>query len=539
MNIHGNRGSKRIVQLVIALAAGVVLACGLPATAQAASYRAMYRLYNPNSGEHFYTASKAEAKNVVEAGWRWEGIGWVAPSDGAPVYRLYSGTDHHYTADAGEKDWLITQGWRYEGVGWFTADEASGLPLYRQFNPNVDPTAKRNNSGSHNYTLNKAENDYLVSVGWRAEGIGWYGADAPAPAMEDGGMWVSTAAWTGSRKELYWIGADGALAKSRVIDPSANAADAAAGRRAYATETGAVVRGKYATSDGHVILATQDGVLEASTGWKETSSYDSDGSHLYYLENLGNGLVGAKTGDFTVNGKKYHGIPGKGYVVRNGTWLDDATGIAYTADANGVITKTEQVDYGTQIANLAAALAGTATPGDRSADIRVSSVYEKSTRAEVQDYIKVHDMTLGAWGGNMAYASCTQAVSTVLAATVDPDIASGKCKGNSGPPAMLAYLANNGLYQEVTSGPLKPGDILADSTHDAIYTGTQIAQRYFPGTTAYIYEASYSRRAYPALHLYGDPSNVKSYSGMKVYRVTGKATPKLGTSFIDYSFALR
>ncbi|MDR2976281.1 MAG: hypothetical protein LBV19_03125, partial [Streptococcaceae bacterium] len=47
----------------------------------------MLRLYNPNSGEHFYTAGPAEKDNLVKAGWEYEGIGWVAPDSGTPVYR--------------------------------------------------------------------------------------------------------------------------------------------------------------------------------------------------------------------------------------------------------------------------------------------------------------------------------------------------------------------------------------------------------------------------------------------------------------------
>jgi endoglucanase len=51
----------------------------------------MYRLYNNRSGEHFYTASEAEKKNLVNLGWRDEGIGWVAPEkSNHPVYRLYN-----------------------------------------------------------------------------------------------------------------------------------------------------------------------------------------------------------------------------------------------------------------------------------------------------------------------------------------------------------------------------------------------------------------------------------------------------------------
>lgn len=51
---------------------------------------AMYRLYNPNSGEHFYTASITEKDHLYDVGWGWEGIGWYAPSDGDPVYRVYN-----------------------------------------------------------------------------------------------------------------------------------------------------------------------------------------------------------------------------------------------------------------------------------------------------------------------------------------------------------------------------------------------------------------------------------------------------------------
>lgn len=135
----------------------------------------MYRLYNPNSGEHFYTSNVAEKKRVVAAGWKDEGVGWTAPSTSStPVYRLYSGTDHHYTTSLAEKENLVYFGWKYEGVCWYS-DDSQSVPLYRQFNPSVNPSASYNNSGSHNYTTSKTENDNLVKLGWRAEGIGWYG----------------------------------------------------------------------------------------------------------------------------------------------------------------------------------------------------------------------------------------------------------------------------------------------------------------------------------------------------------------------------
>lgn len=140
----------------------------------------MYRLYNPNSGEHFYTASTVERDAVAAAGWDYEGEAWMAPvTSSTPVYRLYSGTDHHYTTSSVERDYLISIGWTLEGdnaegIAWYS-DDAEGIGLHRLFNPNVDPSAPFNNSGSHHYTTSEVERDHLISVGWQYEGIGWHG----------------------------------------------------------------------------------------------------------------------------------------------------------------------------------------------------------------------------------------------------------------------------------------------------------------------------------------------------------------------------
>ena len=127
----------------------------------------MHRLYNPNSGEHFYTASLYERDNLAHVGWRYEGIGWYAPVSGADVYRLYNPNagDHHYTTSAGERNALVRAGWRYEGVGW---KSGGSIPLYRQYNPNAA-------AGAHNFTTSRTENDWLATMGWRPEGVAWYG----------------------------------------------------------------------------------------------------------------------------------------------------------------------------------------------------------------------------------------------------------------------------------------------------------------------------------------------------------------------------
>ncbi len=130
----------------------------------------MFRLYNPNSGEHFYTHEVKEHDNLVSLGWIDEGQGWVAPvTSNTPVYRLYNPNagEHHYTMDASEKDYLVSLGWIYEGIGWYS-DDAKGQVLYREYNPNEF-------ANNHNYTTNKTEHDWLLSLGWNDEGTAWYG----------------------------------------------------------------------------------------------------------------------------------------------------------------------------------------------------------------------------------------------------------------------------------------------------------------------------------------------------------------------------
>ena len=144
----------------------------------------MNRLYNPNSGEHFYTKDTNEKDVLVSLGWHDEGIGWVAPESGSPVYRLYNPNagDHHYTTESRERDALVSAGWKSEGIGWYSpngpvtysakdtgkaAITVNTLELFREYNPNAKA------AGSHNYTLNEAENDFLCSIGWIPEGIAW------------------------------------------------------------------------------------------------------------------------------------------------------------------------------------------------------------------------------------------------------------------------------------------------------------------------------------------------------------------------------
>lgn len=132
----------------------------------------MFRLYNPNSGEHFYTASASENDTLVKAGWKEEGTAWTAPKkSGTPVYRLYNPNagDHHYTISTHERDYLISEGWRDEGIGWYSS-ETRETAIYRLYNPNAK-------SGAHHYTADFKEYTSLGKLGWKQESIAWYGME--------------------------------------------------------------------------------------------------------------------------------------------------------------------------------------------------------------------------------------------------------------------------------------------------------------------------------------------------------------------------
>ncbi len=186
------------------------------------------RLYNPNSGEHFFTIDPNERDYLTSLGWNYEGEAWqgAMPIDSNaelevnPVYRLYNenGGEHFFTVDVNEKNHLVSVGWKYEGVAFYSGDEltpgvvvttvsvAEGEefhlpttaaewekffddmingnlfdrvvireetvepvnPIYRLYNPNAF-------SNNHLFTTDKGERDYLVSIGWLYEGTAWYG----------------------------------------------------------------------------------------------------------------------------------------------------------------------------------------------------------------------------------------------------------------------------------------------------------------------------------------------------------------------------
>ncbi len=278
----------------------------------------VYRVYNPNSGEHFFTASEGEALHLSSIGWRWEGIAYECDAaSGAAVYRVYNPNAgaHFYTTNKGEANHLVSVGWKREGIAWYSTGSNQ---LYRLYNPNSP-------IGEHLYTVSAAERDSVRAAGWRYEGLAWSVVAGHIPIAP---RWTISPAW--GSQERYWIQSNGQFAKNRYIEASEGS-----GYRAYATSSGAVVRNKTKVGGG-VMFADNNGRLKTvKKGWLVTKDFDG-ALQRYYITDLGGGRIGAKTGYFTVSGTRYYGYYNDGYVARN-TVIGDGNN-AYEANNDGVLT---------------------------------------------------------------------------------------------------------------------------------------------------------------------------------------------------------
>lgn len=127
----------------------------------------IYRLYQTTTGFHLFT-TKGERDALLSNpnnGWTDEGIAWKSADTGKVVYRLLNPNtgDHMWTESFNEAATLSGLGWEYEGSNFASARE--GKPVYRVANPNY---------GFHHWTTSANERNYLVERGWNDEGIGFY-----------------------------------------------------------------------------------------------------------------------------------------------------------------------------------------------------------------------------------------------------------------------------------------------------------------------------------------------------------------------------
>lgn len=136
----------------------------------------VYRLYNPNNGDHLFTTSDKEYKELEAVGWEGEGIAWFTPEESdIPVYRLYNPNtgEHFYTDSEKEYNKVGKAGWKQEGRAFYslTMTDEDSQAIYRTFNPNTD------GPGSHMFTVSAKEYNNMVRAGWRGEGIAFYGVE--------------------------------------------------------------------------------------------------------------------------------------------------------------------------------------------------------------------------------------------------------------------------------------------------------------------------------------------------------------------------
>lgn len=154
------------------LSFGTMIGLGImiSTTAEAAS-NDLYRIYNPNTGEHFFTEYNDEKDWLVNQGWRYEEVAWVVPKEGEAVYRLYNPIvgDHFYTKSVAEYDGLATQGWLQEGRAFYS-DVSKNVPVFRSYNKNAQ-------AGAHMYTAAIAEHNGILNAGWKNEEVSFYAAD--------------------------------------------------------------------------------------------------------------------------------------------------------------------------------------------------------------------------------------------------------------------------------------------------------------------------------------------------------------------------
>jgi Repeat of unknown function (DUF5648) len=135
----------------------------------------LFRVYDANAGDHFYTTSVAQRNNAItNLAYSDEGIaGYVFPTQElhtVPLYRLWSrrATDHFYTISTAQRDSAVAnKGYVDEGIAAYVYPdtECGGDPFYRSYNPELL---------DHFYTVREAEWDRSSTIGWNKEGIAAY-----------------------------------------------------------------------------------------------------------------------------------------------------------------------------------------------------------------------------------------------------------------------------------------------------------------------------------------------------------------------------
>ena len=141
----------------------------------------LYRVYNPNNGDHYFTTVKGEYEALVAMGWQAEGVRYQVvninvnvPDDDANKDRLHAfgteiwsvynpNTGEHLLTEEGEADALAQVGWIKEDPKFYTVQNGSES-VVRVYNPNT-------NGPAHLYT-DASEANGLAKIGWSIDNNG-------------------------------------------------------------------------------------------------------------------------------------------------------------------------------------------------------------------------------------------------------------------------------------------------------------------------------------------------------------------------------
>ena len=137
----------------------------------------MWNLYSPILDSHVVVTSKDSYDFLISVGWQGQGVAYTALSepgqvDGVPsmpLYRLYSeiiGT-HFYATQKWAYDFLVSQGWKGEGIRAHVLTRAtpSAIALERFWHP-----GKRR----HFWSTDPADRTRLPAQGWEYNGVVGY-----------------------------------------------------------------------------------------------------------------------------------------------------------------------------------------------------------------------------------------------------------------------------------------------------------------------------------------------------------------------------
>ncbi len=163
---------------------GVAFYAVQPGSARAGS--PVYRIYDSRTGAHIWTASESY-KNALLANpvYKYEGISFysaapqvveTAPSAGFKnVYRFNGlpGNEHFWTSSVAERNNLLQVGYPYEGVGWQVTQSITTTPVYRLYSSKQ----KR-----HFWTASSTEKNNLLKLGYGYEGIVFYASNTTTGA---------------------------------------------------------------------------------------------------------------------------------------------------------------------------------------------------------------------------------------------------------------------------------------------------------------------------------------------------------------------